>query len=285
MMRRALLVTALVAGVACSSPTTRRVFEGPDLPQLVVTVTTDPPALADGVERDARFRITFDDYPDPETANFGPLLLRSGSGNFDAVLSIDLVGRAILIQPRTLLQPDTTYEVVIDPTVAALSGRVTGRTISNQFTTGGSTANLPAPDPVPWKGDDGVATLLASCQGRCHSVDLPSRRLRLDFVFDSSGNPVGADPNDPAFGIINVPSVGLAGTIDPLPRVQPGNSARSDLLRKVLGGNHQEEPADAPPYPQMRVDGVRMPPGGVYWTDDQSARLQRWIDQGAHPDL
>src|SRR3954469_18764824 len=97
--------------VGCSSPTTRPLYDQTPLTPLTVTVDTVPGADSNGnIPRDAVVRITMDDYPDPDTATFGPILLRSGTASFDAKLQVDLVGRAIVVTPRSLLQAQTAYE-------------------------------------------------------------------------------------------------------------------------------------------------------------------------------
>jgi hypothetical protein len=227
------------------------------------------------VARDATLRVTFDDFPDPDAAVFGPILLRSGKGNFDADIRVSLVDRAILVRPRTPMAPSTTYQLVITTPVQALDGRRLASDVIFPVDVGGTLANLPAPPPVTWAG---VVPWLQGdrCAG-CHPSTGGDRQLDL-----------AGDPDDPIYGIINVPMVGLAGTDQQILRVQPGNSARSGVLRKLLGGGTQPEPDDLP-YPPIRVDGKPMPLDGNHnfttpMPDDAVRLIQQWIDDGAGTD-
>jgi hypothetical protein len=277
---RAIAVFALAA-CGCTSPASTAEFAGANVAPLSVMVTADPPPGADGtLARDAVVRLVLDDFPDPDTAEFGPLLLRSGDANFDIMVSVDLPGRAILLHPRSLLQPDTEYEILVSPNVRALDGRaVGGQGFAATVSTGETLANLPPPAPVQWSD---VARTLQLCSPMCHSPmaagGVPVRSL--DFF---------RLPTDPVYGLIEVPSLSQAGTAHPLARVTPGDSARSVLLRKLLGGDASAASGD-PPYPEIGVDGRRMPiqldpatqPSPPPPLDDASIRaIQQWIDGGA----
>ena len=70
----------------------------------------------------------------------------------------------------------------------------------------------------------------------------------------------------------------------------PFDPARSVLLRKLLGGSPQADSRD-PPYPNMRVDGRRMPipldesaPADETLSDDELRTVQAWIAAGAPVD-
>jgi hypothetical protein len=75
-----------------------------------------------------------------------------------------------------------------------------------------------------------------------------------------------------------VPSVGLRGSPRPLARVAPGDSSRSVLLRKLLGGDGRRAN-----QANLGVDGDRMPPGQPV-DDSILLRIEQWIDAGAHID-
>lgn len=274
-MRFAPAIAIVLAG-ACTTPSSSPAFQNSDPAPLAVTVTTDPPAIGGLVARDATVVIALDDFPDPDTVSFGPVLLRSGRSNFDADLSVDLVGRAIRLRPRALFAAGTEYEVVVQAGVAALDGRQVAATVVAPIEVGSQVVGKPSPPPVTWAD---VAPILTGCAPYCHSrtgasgAAIPPAR-QLDLT---------GDPADPIFGLIDVPSVGLAGAGAPLLRVAPHDSARSVLLRKLLGGNAASKD---PPYPEMGVDGRRMP----LMLDDSAAPpldpsaialIQEWIDDGA----
>jgi hypothetical protein len=269
---RALAIALMFAG-ACTSLGSSQEYDGTNLTPLGVMVTADPPPGADGkLTRDAVVRIVLDDFPDPDTATFGPLLLRSGVANYDIDVRVDLPGRAILVHPRSLLQPDAEYEVLVSPNVRALDGRVVGgQGFAATVSTGEALADLPAPAPLAWSD---VQPILLGCSAECHSSKPPTVfpvERSLDFF---------RAPGDATFGVIDVPSLSQAGTANPLYRVTPGDSARSVLLRKLLGGDAHEASTD-PPYPEIGVDGRRMPLAGDPLDDDSIRAIQRWIDGGA----
>jgi hypothetical protein len=316
-MRGAAIAWVFVA--ACSTPTTTPAYDNSVLAPLNLTFSTEPPAGADGVALDATAVVTFDDYPDPDTVGFGPVLLRSGKANFDSDIRVDLVHQSVRIRGRAPLQPGTTYEVLIDPTVTGFDGRASLDTVAFTFTTGAQPITPPptplppvtwsdiqyalASQPVPADGcppppqSSDMAPVLGGCAPYCHTpcggsglLRAPTRRLDLS-----------ADPNDPVYGLIHVPSAGLQGTRAQIPRVLPGDSSHSLLLRKLLGGGQLPDPGDQP-YPFVRADGKRMPIGECSAVDADGGclvpgdptdyfvhplpfalleQIQRWIDDGA----
>jgi hypothetical protein len=290
-VQRAVLCLVLAGG--CISPTSRPRFEEPPLPALKLEVSTVPPPDGDGkIVRDALLRVSFDDYPDPDTAQFGPLLLRSGNATFDVLMRVDLTGRAITVQPRSLLAPDTQYELVLGAELRALSGRTLGQTQVAALSVGSGLNPSPSPSPTPVTFETDVYPLLSSCAPYCHTRDRcpgrtpPNRNPSRDL--DLAG-----DPTDPKLGLIDVPAVSLRDTDNPLRRVQPFDSARSVLLRKILGGDPHANSSD-PITPDLAVPGRRMPlyesvcgeelpPPELFFWDEARTRLnQDWIDQGAH---
>jgi hypothetical protein len=272
---RALVLVPLLG--ACTSLNSIDEYAGSTGLPLVVTVTADPPPDANGlIARDAVVRVVFDDYPDPDTAVFGPVLLRSGNANFDVDVRVDLARKSILVHPRSLLQPDDQYELLLAPDVRALDGRaVPAGGLVALISVGETIANTPAAAQVAWSA---VAPVLEQCSPACHA---PPQSLRsLDFL---------RPPDDPKYGLIGVPSLSQENTANPLARVQPLDSARSVLLRKLLGGNAHEAAGD-PPYPEMGIDGRRMPIQANPLTQPAPPppldlatiqTIQRWIDQGA----
>jgi hypothetical protein len=268
----------LLLCAACSTSGSDPQLESDPLIPLMVQVTTDPPPAGDGtILRDARLIVQLDDYPDPDAvAMFGPVLLRSGSLNFDFDLRVDLVGKAVIITPRSLLQPGTHYQLTVDASLRALDGRTLGQSIAVDLPAGQDLGGPPAPRPkVIWSNLNlpifNGLDLPSQCSG-CHN--------RINYALPDRSLDMGGDPRDPVYGLIRVASVGLSDTAKPLERVTPFDSSRSVLMRKLLGGSHQEASTD-PPYPQMGVDGRRMPKDGPYLSDGDLRTVQDWIDQGA----
>jgi hypothetical protein len=282
------LTGLLVLLAGCTELGSSPRFELPDTRPLEISVSSEPAPAADGVVRDATLRATFDDYLDPDTVFFGPVVLKSGRGNFDADLRIDFVGRALLVTPRAPLLAHTTYELVIGPTVAALSGRTTGSQRVFSFDVGDTIAGPQPPRPrVTWFNPDpalAMSELIGGCAPWCHTNIGCSRRMRqptrqLDVT----------KPDDPTFGMINVASVGMRGLARPMLRVAPHDPARSQLLRKLIGGNAVRDTSD-PPYPDVQVDGRRMPipieepcqeHPFRYFSENELRLVQEWIDGGA----
>ncbi|MGZ3443476.1 MAG: hypothetical protein ACXVDD_28335, partial [Polyangia bacterium] len=111
---------------ACTHPSDVAPYEQPTAAALSIAVGTDPPARDDGtIPRNARFIVQLDGYPDPDSVGFGPVTLRSGRGSFDIAVTVDLVGRAVLVTPRSLMAPGAQYDLVVSGLVT-LDDRVQG---------------------------------------------------------------------------------------------------------------------------------------------------------------
>lgn len=283
---------AVAAGLlfvsACITSSHVEPYVQPAPAALSVTVVTDPPPRDDGtVPRNARFIVQLDGYPDPDSVSYGPLTLHSGSANFDIAVVADLVGRAVIVTPRSLLAPGAEYDLVVSGLVT-LDDRAQGADVVFSVQAGTDEGvPFPAPPRPTWNGDPvtggGVRALLGGCAPFCHSPVGASGRARTPTrSLDLTG-----DPTDPVFGLIGVLSQGLVGTPAPLFRVAPSDPARSVLLRKLIGGSPTADSLD-PPYPDMRVDGRRMPipldesqPALPPLTDDELRLVSDWIAAGA----
>lgn len=281
--RAALLLGLLAPLAACSPRTGNAAYVSSAAGPLQVTVTTDPPPRDDGtVARNARILVQLDDYPDPDGVYYGALELVSGAVSFDIRLEVDFVGRTIVMTPRSLLLPGAQYEVAVAAGLPALDGRALAADVVVPLRAGLDLATLPAPAPVPtWNAD--IRPVLGTCAPFCHSPVGASGRMRTPTrSLDLTG-----DPTDPVFGLVDVPAQGELGTAAPLLRVAPGDPARSALLRKLIGGNPQADSRD-PPYPDLAVDGRRMPipldetaPATETLSDDTLRLVQAWIAGGA----
>ncbi len=270
--------------LGCTDPTSVRAFPI-DLESTVplsASVTTEPTSPSGDAFRDATIRVQFDDYPDPDTVVYGGFVLESGANSFDMAIKEDLVGRSVLLKPRTLLQADTDYVLLVAHTVRALSGRAIKHDQVFNLHTGSDLAGAAAaPAKLTWLAD--IAPVLQGCSPFCHSPVDQSGNLRAPY----RGLDFTADPTDPTYGVIGVPSIGSSEIGIPHERVAPNDSARSILLRKMLGGDHHDASFD-PPYPEMQIDGRRMPLDLVLMQpaldplgESFIAEVQSWIDQGA----
>jgi hypothetical protein len=273
----------VLLGSACSYPTTKGPqYGGPSSSPLQVSFSSDPPPADDGtITRDARLILTFDDYVDPDAVSYGPLLLRSGSASFDYTASIDFVARQIIVAPRTLLSPATQYELTAGG-LFALDGRVQDGVASFSYQVGLAVAGTTVPQPtLTWNTD--IRPLLGNCAPYCHSPIGASGDARTPTrLLDLTG-----DPLDSVYGLVDVVAVGESDSPEPLLRVAPGDPARSVLLRKLIGGDPHADSLD-PPYPDLAVDGRRMPipldeslPAADALGDDELRQIQDWIAAGA----
>jgi hypothetical protein len=263
-------VASLLSCPACSSPGAVA-FETTPAAALQVVVSTDPPARADGsVPRDARFVVALDDYIDPGTVSYGNLTLRSSTGSFDFAWDIDFVGRRIRVTPRSLLLPGAAYTLVVTR-LAGLDGRAQAGTTQATARAGSDQVGTPAPAATPtWNGEIGAK--LRACGGTCHT--------RADGAVPPRALDLTGDPRDPVYGLVAVRATGTLGDGGPLLRVAPGQPAASVLLRKLVGGNPHADSRDEP-YPNVGVDGQRMPPGEPALDDVIVRRVQDWIAGGA----
>jgi hypothetical protein len=275
---------ALIASACTSSNVSPYVNPAPA--PLSVAVTTDPPARDDGtVPRNARFVVQLDGYPDPDTVGFGPVVLRSGGVIFDIGVSVDLVKRAVVVTPHSVMAPGVQYTLIVSGLVT-LDNRVQGADVIAPVQVGTDDGvPFPAPPAPTWNGR--VRDILGGCAPYCHSQIGASMRPRTPTRdLDLTG-----DPRDTVFGLIGVQAVGLRGTPTPLMRVAPFDPARSVLLRKLIGGDPLADSIDAGMYPNMRVDGRRMPialdeslPALPPLSDDELGTVQDWIAAGAPVD-
>lgn len=256
-MSRALpLCSTLFALASCTLPNPLPTDEPGSADGPLALLGSEPAADQPGVSLIPDIRLVFDGMPDPDVvASFGPLTLRSGVNSYDYHPRVDLVGKAILLRPRTPLFPDTEYTVFIGPSVRSLDGRTVGRQLFTRFTT--AAFDIPAENsryepPRRSLSSDVQPLLSAGCAvGLCHDAATRSGALDLSSAAASLAN------------LVDVEAVGVR-----MARVAPYDAAHSYLLRKLLGAPH--------------IAGVPMPIGGR-WSDDDLRMVSDWIASGAAP--
>lgn len=216
---------------------------------------SDPGDGATGISLVPDVALRFDGLPDPgSVASFGPLSLRSGVNSYDYLARVDLVGRAIVLRPRTPLFPETTYVVHLQPTVRSLDGRELGEEQLVRFVTARlgdkPTGNRYEPTPRSLLTD--VQPLFtARCVDGCHNPSTRAGALDLSTAATARAE------------LLEVPAVQAR-----MVRVQSGDPASSYLLRKLLA---------AP-----GIIGQAMPVGGRL--DEAALRVvSDWIATGAAP--
>ncbi|HEY2746080.1 MAG TPA: hypothetical protein VGL86_15700, partial [Polyangia bacterium] len=171
----ALVAAGLAFASACTYVSNVSPYVTPAPTPLSVTVTTNPPVRDDGtVPRDARFVVQLDGYPDPDAVGYGPVTLRSGGIYFDIDVTIDFVGQAVLVTPRSELAPGAQYELVVSGLVT-LDNRAQGADVVGMVRAGTDDGTVFPTVPVPtWNGDPatgagGVWQFLGTCAPACHS--------------------------------------------------------------------------------------------------------------------
>jgi len=225
-------------------------------------VATVPSPNAVGVPTNVVFRITFNDYPDPDTVRSNSILLTTGFFWVPGTYGVDLIGKAAVVRPIRWLSPDLGYSLHLRPALTSLSG-CHGPNEEIEFITGPGPADDPAPATPPFT--EVQAIFAARCAGGCHlGADdagggcLTTPAAGLSLCAAEAGN-----------ALVGVPS----HQTDQLDLVQPGDSARSYLLRKLL-------PATSNDGRLPGVYGQREPPGEPL-PEDQLRLIAAWIDGGA----
>ena len=248
---------ALSATFACSYPTSDSPYPGQCARMLPVASVPVPNAT--GVPTDVVFRITFNDYPDPDSVRSDSILLTTGFFWVPGTYGVDLIGKAALVRPIRPLSADLGYALHLRPALASLAG-CPGPTEEIEFVTGAGPAGDPPSETPPFTAVQSIFE--ARCGGGCHlapdggCLGPPAAGLSLCAA-------------DAWNALVSVPSTQTAE----LRLVQPGESARSYLLRKLL-------PATADGGRLPRVFGQREPPGPPL-PEDQLRLIAAWIDGGA----
>jgi hypothetical protein len=263
---RACLV-ALTAGLttaACSQPRDAQPYEGACEPLRVLAF--NPLAGAQAVPRDTTISARFDDYPDPNTlgdAGDASLLITTGVFYFPGVYAVDLIDKTISFRNPNGLRADLGFNINVRASLASLQGCAA---VPEQRSFHTATAAPPALAPVVQTPYATVQKIFAGrCAGAaCHRADaadaggcLPEPAAGLSLC--------DAEAVD---ALLDVPSRQRAD----LHLVEPNDSSRSYLLRKLL-------PGATPDVPAPTTLGHRDPPGAPL-TDDELHAVASWIDTG-----
>jgi hypothetical protein len=268
-------VLALVS-TGCSVPTD-------DLPhpgtcgalQLVDLV---PAPDAHDVPGDVTLTLTFSDFPDPDTISTSTVVLFTGFYYHTGRYWVDLVDRRARFRPSGPLTPDLGYTLVIRPGIRslrgcklepppALAGGTRPAAYSFYFQIASEGAAPPADPPPPAATYRDVVGIFARhCAGSSCHLDVAGGRSADDpsacLAEEAAGGRLSLCAAEAHGNLVGVPSRQIARLV----RVAPRDSARSYLLRKLLG---------APPV----VGHLGVPNDTL--TDDELHALQSWIDTGA----
>jgi hypothetical protein len=255
------LATLTPALPACSYPTGDTADRSECVPLHLVGSVPLPNSVA--VPTDVTFRLTFDDYPDPDQVRSDSILLTSGYFWVPGSYGVDLIGKTAVMRPIHALVPQLGYSLHLRPALSSLAG-CPGSSEDIEFITGDGPAGDPPQPPATFDSVQRIFTTRCAGAG-CHL---------------EGGDKGGACLAAPAAGLsLCAPEAWGALVAVPsrednqLLRVESGNSARSYLLRKLL-------PAAGSGGPITGVYGQREPPGEPL-PEDQLRAVARWIDGGA----
>jgi hypothetical protein len=230
----------------------------------LAALTWEPRAFSQQVPRDAVVRITFDDYPDPDTVGPADFLLTTGVFWHTGLYQVDLIDKSVSFRAASPLRPNLGYSVTLMPPLLSLRGCPT--TLAHRsFKTGTLFAPPVAPPPVVFA--DVQPILKRSCGGAgCHR-EAPENG---GGCLDTPAAGLSLCDRDAVDALVGVPS----RQVSRLQLVEPRNAARSYLLRKLLPAS------DAGDGPAPTTLGHRDPPGAPLPKTDLRT-IASWIDSGA----
>ncbi|HEY8926467.1 MAG TPA: Ig-like domain-containing protein [Polyangia bacterium] len=267
-----LILLGLLAPLACSLQRDELPREGECLPFGLAAVT--PADGATDVPPDAEVVYTFTDFPEPDTASSQNFGIFSGGYYYTANETVDLIGRRIVFKPTSSLPRGLGFTIGLSTRVTSLRGCPIAKpppapdgTVADSyyfsFRTVEPNVDLPARPKPPAPGT--FAQVLDVMAARCSGCHLPE---------PDPAQPASCSPA-PAGGVSLCASEAYASIVGVTSRqvsrlaiVAPRDSARSYLLRKLLG---------APP-----TTGHRGPPGREI-SDEELTVIQTWIEAGARP--
>jgi len=268
----------VLAASACSSPTDELPRPGTCDPFEVIG--SSPADGSQAVSTDVVGAFRFNDFPDPGTVGPNNMTLWTGVYYHTGQFAISLVDRTASFRPASPLVPDRAYTLLLQPTVRSIRGcalqphpaTADGRpdpAYAVSFKTAAANAETMPPRPIaqPVSFADITSLFVRQCSGAgCH----------LQAPTGAVSEP-GADCSEiPASGLslcardAHAHLVGIgAQEVPRLVRVAPHDSARSYLLRKLVG---------APPV--MGHEGTPIANQAGISTPDLHL-LEAWIDSGA----
>lgn len=244
----ALLVASLLAWKpACTyenEPGLRPVARGE-----LTLLRSEPPLGSTDVAVDTAIDLYFDQALDADTVTGSAVRLVSGRIGVLGRVKTDLISQRVRLRPDGLLRAELEYQVYVGTELRGLDGAALVAPYVIGFVTGRRSSGE-APDEVPPVGADGLQPLWNKHCTRCHAQPAPA---------------AGVDLSAPAAALRTMRSV--TSLAAPLPRVAPGDHARSYLMRKLLG--------------TAGISGFSMPPDAPRLAERDLRRVADWIDGGA----
>src|SRR6185295_15759961 len=138
-----LALLLVLTTAACSYPTGETPYPGECVPLHLIGSFPLPNAVA--VPTDVTFRLTFDDYPDPDTVRSDSILLTSGFFWVPGSYGVDLIEKTAVMRPISGLAGGLGYSLHLRPALSSLSG-CPGTSEDIEFITGaGPAGGTPKP--------------------------------------------------------------------------------------------------------------------------------------------
>ena len=286
-------LTLGAAGVAaCSVPTGEVTRPGSCDPFRMVRVF--PAHEQDGIPTNVRPEFWFSDFPDPGTIGIETIAITTGVYRYTSAYQVDLIDRKVIMIPSGGLPSGLGLTLTIRPKIRSLAGCTlpapapdemgeVPETYTYRFRTAepGTKTTIPTPVATEPTYADVSKIFARNCAGAaCHLASVPdgtAARLVAARTAIIGAAPAPVDDGtclatpaghislcarDTWSDLVGVPSTEVTRMV----RVQPHDSSRSYLLRKLLG---------APP-----TVGHKGPPGGSLSADELKS-IARWIDLGA----
>jgi hypothetical protein len=255
------LVAASLVVAACSTPTDVQPYAGVCTPLHPLEWT--PSAGAENVPRDTVVRVRFDGYPDPDTVDLGGIIVTTGPFYHAGTIRLDLIDKAITYTAAGGWRANLGYNINVRAGLLSLQGCAA---VPEQHSFRTAVAQPVPPAPVAQTPYADVQPILAArCAGAgCHRAPVaegggclatPAAELSLCDA-------------EVADALLDVPS----RQVSRLHLVEPRDSSRSYLLRKLL-------PGDTPERPAPTALGHRDPPGAPLSVAELRT-IASWIDTG-----
>jgi hypothetical protein len=257
----ALLLMAALAAVGCSEPTNAQPYGGTCEPMRVLEWT--PRAAETNVPLNEAIVVRFGQYPDPDTVDLGGIIVTTGPFYHPGTIRTDLVDKTITYAPAGGWRANLGYNVNIRAGLMSLQG-CTAVPVQQSFRT-----SLVAPQPLPAEMSTPYSAVQPIFAARCAGAGC-HRATTADGggCLASPAAGLSLCDADAVDALVDVPS----RQVNRLNLVEPRDSSRSYLLRKLL-------PGATPDVPAPTTLGHRDPPGAPLSTEELHVVAQ-WIDDG-----
>ncbi len=207
-------------------------------------VSTTPADGATDVDRRAQIRIEFDRRLAPSSVAVDSARLYSGGRSVGLATTIDVIRPALVLRPRSTLDPEATYVLEVDA-LRDLDGNLGAEPDPSEFHAGTAREGVPAPDEIPFERVGPIFE--ARCAtSRCHAGAAPVLGLDLSRAESIRRTAIGVPASE-----VRRPVAGAAASSAPaltgLAIIDVSAAARSYLVYKILGDPHVRGSPMPPP--------------------------------------